>query len=550
MGIPSYYRKLCDTVPGLLHKQLPSSSVESLWIDFNCIIYHCIHKPGTPAYTGENDRINWENQLIKIICSYTEQLVAQCKPTKSVFIGIDGVVPMAKMRQQRKRRFKSIWVTEHEHSLGKPFEERWDTNSITPGTEFMDTLAKSLQDLCKKKNSGPKWILSSANEPGEGEQKLFHSMNSITSDIAIYGLDADLILMSLHKQLTTVPSLWLFREHSDFMGKTVYTDNKEEYRWLHIPTLATTLGKHCKIKDELSAYLMDYIGCMMILGNDFMPHSLWFTIRDGGYALLEELIIKINKSHGQIITDNKWNKDALIELFNELAIREDSSLEFWIHEKMKKHPRRSKDAIESWQQNIDDWNQFPIQEKDEKRLLNGNKLSPKWRNIYYEDYLSAISPVDIQARVDTYIEGLSWSLAYITGSNEMSWSWMYPWTLPPLWKDIVTGLKKTEMMIPVSPNLNIQPQEQLALVLPLSSWWLIRDKNLRCIPNILPHFWKFKLTFCTAGKRMMWECDPHVPLFTPERLRFLQSKTLSPNSRWDKHNPKDLILLMSEYIKS
>ena len=48
MGIPSYYKKLIDTVPGLVTKGHPSDNIQWLFMDFNCLIYHCLHREDTP----------------------------------------------------------------------------------------------------------------------------------------------------------------------------------------------------------------------------------------------------------------------------------------------------------------------------------------------------------------------------------------------------------------------------------------------------------------------------------------------------------------------
>ena len=49
--------------------------------------------------------------------------------------------------------------------------ESWDTNAITPGTQFMEKLGSSLHALCLQRGKG--WSVSSASEPGEGEHKLY-----------------------------------------------------------------------------------------------------------------------------------------------------------------------------------------------------------------------------------------------------------------------------------------------------------------------------------------------------------------------------------------
>jgi 5'-3' exoribonuclease 1 len=561
MGIPSYYRTLCDTVKGLLSKKVPTGTpvIGSLWLDFNCIVYHCIRRPGTPSYPGEEGRVEWENTLIHIVTKYVKHLISIVNPKSGVYIGVDGVVPMAKMLQQRKRRFKSIWLAQKEIELGKPSEPRWDTNCITPGTEFMERLGETL----RKEIVGKAVTLSLADEPGEGEQKVFHSIDSgcPEGDIVVYGLDADLIVMSLYRQMNITNKLWLFREHTEFGGGVVYgPDQEEEYRFLNIEKLSQEIAKSCGSGNDAAEYIYDYCASMALLGNDFLPHSLWFTIRDGGHTLLQELLKATRKEHGPLTQNSgtEWRLPALIALCSQLAVREEDCLRNMIEKKFTLKGVLPKKPMEDWERNVADWNYTPLKEKAEKILLESVhpvRLSSSWRQTYYEEYLGAKTQKDIETIVQNYIQGLSWSLSYMTGSKDVSWSWMFPSSYPPLWQDIVDGLRKVKgesLHGPTLQNVGILPQEQLAMVLPLESWWLIRDKKLRLLPTLFPHMWNFgNLSFCTAGKRMMWECDPKVPLITPERLRFIQKAMNSSMDRWDKdshNNYKILKQHMSEYI--
>ena len=58
-------------------------------------------------------------------------------------MAIDGVAPRAKMNQQRARRFRTAYEAEInlkkaiENGEEIPKEDPFDSNSITPGTEFM-----------------------------------------------------------------------------------------------------------------------------------------------------------------------------------------------------------------------------------------------------------------------------------------------------------------------------------------------------------------------------------------------------------------------------
>lgn len=109
---------------------------------------------------------------------------------------VDGVAPRAKMNQQRSRRFRAAkegkelaameaevrnkLISEGKFSADELPEkkERWDHNQITPGTKFMDRVAKALRHYnADRITNDPAWrnlavIVSDSNIPGEGEHKL------------------------------------------------------------------------------------------------------------------------------------------------------------------------------------------------------------------------------------------------------------------------------------------------------------------------------------------------------------------------------------------
>lgn len=66
-------------------------------------------------------------------------------------MAVDGVAPRAKINQQRGRRFRSAKEAEVLESKAKakgqeiPKEARFDSNCITPGTEFMAKLNEQLK---------------------------------------------------------------------------------------------------------------------------------------------------------------------------------------------------------------------------------------------------------------------------------------------------------------------------------------------------------------------------------------------------------------------
>ena len=143
-------------------------------------------------------------------------------PRKCVFIAFDGVAPIAKLEQQRNRRFKTQFVKQVLDNLGVEKEEiEWSTASITPGTDFMAKLAKGTNKYFKDKRfSKLKIIVSASDEPGEGEHKIYKYIRDNNhhqqESTAIYGLDADLIMLTLN-HLRSADKLYLFRETPHFI---------------------------------------------------------------------------------------------------------------------------------------------------------------------------------------------------------------------------------------------------------------------------------------------------------------------------------------------
>lgn len=153
-------------------------------------------------------------------------------------MAVDGCAPRAKMNQQRARRFSTAQNTLEAEANAKrkgiilpDRKDKFDSNTITPGTDFMDRLDKALRYFITKRISDgdpiwtkPEIIYSGHQTPGEGEHKIADYIRYIRSDPnyngelrhCLYGLDADLIHLSLasHEKNFT-----LLREEVKFTSK-------------------------------------------------------------------------------------------------------------------------------------------------------------------------------------------------------------------------------------------------------------------------------------------------------------------------------------------
>ena len=162
---------------------------------------------------------------------YVDRLYKMVQPSKVLYLAVDGVAPRAKMNQQRSRRFRSAKEAEQmaaeivarEQFMGKEMPEtdktRFDSNCITPGTDFMLKLSLAMQKWVDYKiKTDPFWmngaqvIVSGPDLPGEGEHKVMDFIRDSRDAYhrgedkghyqpgwthVLYGLDADLIMLGL-----------------------------------------------------------------------------------------------------------------------------------------------------------------------------------------------------------------------------------------------------------------------------------------------------------------------------------------------------------------
>ena len=527
MGIPSYYKKLIDTVPGLVGTPL-AADIQWLFMDYNCLIYHCLHRSDTPAYaqyTVDNDM--WESQFLECVVKYTLKVIKKVSPKTGVFIAVDGVVPMAKMRQQRLRRFKSIWLTQHPEFSDSKGEEQpggpvWDRNSITPGTVFMTKLRKRLETMISL-NGKKSWILSSSDEPGEGEHKIIAEWRTgkYTGNFAVYGLDADLIVLTilgLSLGLGGFDKVWLFREEVN-AGKISYDSVGEElFEWFSINALSDWLSAEF-IDDapRRRAFILNYCFAMSVLGNDFLPGSLGLKIREDGHSELLDIIRTLTHNNVAFIDPDtlQISYEGIKTLFTILSGTEEARIQKYIHKKQIQQSRNN-EGTEIKLGN----NNWPLSHIEENVLVNGQMLQQSWKETYLTHFFNGFTFNNraIHRVCKDYLYGIQWIWAYYTGVYEnVCFNWFYPFNLPPLWIWLKDYLNEFVIM-PEFPEkvlvraADIRPVEQLVLVLPLESWSLIPPCVEKRLPELAPQFYPSTFSFESVGKRYFWECESMIPL--------------------------------------
>ena len=199
-----------------------------------------------------------------LFARYFEQrltgLMSTFKPSSEFFLAIDGVCPMAKMNQQKSRRYMS-------ESRPSDFSQRTnycDKNAITPGTKFMHEHHARLVGFF---NSNPQFFpsifrYSSYLEYGEAEHKIFDRLRTGEyryRRTVIYADDADVIVNAL---IMPVESLFIAR--SKQMTIVDIAEARKGIVDLMLHEDGTT-NPFC---------LFDFVFLTLFLGNDFLPASM------------------------------------------------------------------------------------------------------------------------------------------------------------------------------------------------------------------------------------------------------------------------------------
>ena len=516
MGIPSFYRRLSIAHKGLIGKE-KGPKVAALYFDFNCLIYSVVRSPSLPTYTSAT-HIEWETALLREINVYILKVWTEAGSPSEVFLSVDGVVPVAKIKQQRLRRFKSSWLVKEEIARGiRQGGDSWDTNAITPGTLFMEKLGKSLHDLCIRKGKG--WSVSGADEPGEGEQKIMHLLRSrdpasFDGSILIYGLDADLILLTLLNGVGNgFNACYLMREDKEFGQK----ENNNEFSFLSMNKLPELLWKDYSFLtlEQKRLRIQTYVCGMSLLGNDFLPHSLSVHVRDDGHDVLSRDLLSLEKEGKFLLTTDLnglqiLNLSCLKEILSRWAAKEDDAILQTIRK--KRAMRNSTNQVDAEQV----FQALPLEWDIEQEVVTYKKneegkfrieFLPFWKRVYAEKWLKGHSLEDL---VNHYIYGVQWIYDYYTGQRPIPMSWMFPASLPPLWSDIVSKMPNLAPEILCLKLDLLEPQQQLTMVLPLSSWYLIRNKRFRKLPTEYPQYFPKAFGFFSVGRRHLWECEPNI----------------------------------------
>jgi 5'-3' exonuclease len=537
MGIPSYFSHIIKTYPQIIQTWRPNTQIDNLYLDSNSIIYDVYYQ-----MEKQEEEIS-DTKIIQGVIQKINYYLNLVQPKKQVMIALDGVAPVAKLEQQRQRRYKSRFQNQYNQQANPLKQKEWSTAQITPGTPFMEELATQLSLYYKPRlgkdlapGSTTDIYLTTSLEPGEGEHKIFQHMRNQPSKekTIIYGLDADLIILALN-HLDIFPNLYLLREAPHFhredtkskQNNKALNNNKKQKKQeqKEQEQEELLLLDIAKLGEYLPIPISEYVVLTFFLGNDFLPHFPATNIRTTG---IDTLIDAWKHTGLELIQNGGINRIHLQKWVSYLANQEQTLVQEEYEKRNKKEAYVAKtlENIPMWRRELE---HYWIQGDP---IMSVAKPFPgMWKQRYYQTFFPDTPPVEdicsstkvpnIEDICKEYLERLEWTWHYYHATTK-DWKGHYPFSYPPLYTDLALYLEKNPTKISTTnttPTQPVSPMTQLCYVLPKE---VLKD----CLPKtIYDKYWKkyqylyekepeFIWAFC----KYFWEAHAILPKIDLEEL--------------------------------
>jgi 5'-3' exonuclease len=356
-------------------------------------------------------------------------------------------------------------------------------------------------------------------EPGEGEHKIFDyiKLNSIIYrdfNVCIYGLDSDLIFLSLINKIKCTNIILLREKHliGDELIKEEHRTSK--YIYLNINILYDLLIEFMDPVNLNYNAIIDYVFICFFLGNDFLPAIPSLNIKDNGLDIILNIYKKTYKGEYLIKLNNEMNNEINNEFMNEFIkslaeIEDETLLKISIARKAR----------------ISKFNKKIKYMSPEARKIEESKyvewIMPdiifytidNWKSRYYKYYFNIAKMNKII--INDYITGMIWNLNYYLGIDCYNkWTWHYSFLAAPPISDFIN----VNFIINKNYTKFIGPENyitQLLYILPNTSYHLLPEKVQKKFQNLtdfeLHYIYPKEVKIDTMNKRYLHEANVILP---------------------------------------
>lgn len=494
MGIPTYFKYLLEKFSDEII--VTSDNIDFFYIDFNSIIYNCFYE--NPSHFSQiNNRKLFHNHILQ----KTLSLCKVVNPRKEVFIAWDGSIPVAKVHQQRSRRYKAQYES---FVLKKTSEDNNISHYACPGTEFMYELSLLFQSKINWMRDNlehcPRIIISTSEQFGEGEHKILSRIKETDlndTTIGVFSPDNDLLSLLALLNLNNT-NIYLLR-FMDIMIASLLDKDIEPDKVIYI-SINMISSKFIEEEKEpqfhSQSLLLDYNFLLSIVGNDFVVSHPYLKIKSKGFDKLLKIYKGIRmKRNNEFLIDRETfhvNDSFFLDIIRELVLRENQ--EFYSFHSFLQFQKTHPDN------RIDDKEELSVMKKEEQKLQHLYMCNPKhplysmYKKTFFQtiDFrLSKFDPVqfrkqyyshflwekeknedNVKEMVMEYLKSLKFTLLYYNKKCPC-FHYYYKFRSAPLFSDVLYYLESgliniNELDFKEASKKPISPLMQLFLILPTS----------------------------------------------------------------------------------
>lgn len=520
MDNPSYSSKILNLNYNKNNKNITIKNgkyhqPDVLLIDCNALFHPCcreVYQPENPSLLRPKIESDDQKKLRAFItiCKKIIELVDIAKPTKMVYLAVDGVAGLCKQSQQRKRRFKT--------AIDRSPED-WDSSVLSTGTVFMDELCEFIKNYFTTNKLGIRVIINDSNIPGEGEHKLVKYVKDDKQyrSYCIYSPDADLIMLGLliNKQYVSI-----LRENIyDYIKADYFVVSMFHFRqalFSEIKKIATTFItpeniNNSSVESVLSSpqnVTVDFVLFLFMIGNDFIPNISCLNITNNAIPTLIQTYASTIIDHGYLYTNN-FNKNAIHDLFSKLSILEPKLL-------ISKFNSKKKCIVPDHILN----NSITV--VDDIYTIDFNS----YRSNYYLSKFNVTSQEDIMNICNEYLKGMSFVIKYYSDGIP-TFDWFYKFHYSPLLSDLKTFTNsQTSLEYIFSYKPPLAPLESLSSIIHPSSFNLLPTNiaNLLTKRSIIDSDFPREFKVDLEGKYQLHEAIVLLPTIEYKKIKLLLKK--------------------------
>jgi 5'-3' exonuclease len=329
--------------------------------------------------------------------------------------------------------------------------------------------------------------------------------------------------------------MYLFREANEY-GKIsnicMSSSGGKKYLFMDISELVNAIITNFKDTygcskiegiEMRNKYIDDYIFLGMLLGNDFMPKTHWFSIGEGGYERLLSAYWQIHNHTEKFLVDVRGmliNTEMLCDLIYIVKEQEQEAVlslfakrrksKIWIKDDMNEKER---------QQMLVDF--YPLQHLYIEQAIEPQKDG--WRDRYYKICLHMENRIENRRMISqSYIKTLIWNFHYYFDEC-ISWDWVYNFDYSPTWNDIYEELvlhkninithSGNNKLFHFTKSTPVDSQTLLFMVLPWASRRFMANDIVRKLSSEncpMRIYFPKKYSLNVAFHRYYYECTPII----------------------------------------